>query len=151
MPVVTDNQKPILIDTLIYLWMALRVGVWVAFAEIPILFLNVIPAALVFVGGWVLICGYTFYRVWRLNTQSLVVNDFGLAKLIAGLFIMGLSVVLLDVGITTSYGPASNDIAWRIKGAFAGNGLVALDAATLAIFGTFAAEKIRTVLSWPKG
>jgi hypothetical protein len=50
----------------------------------------------------------------------------------------------------TSYSPASDNITWRIKGAFAGNGLVALDAATLAIFGTVVVEQIRTILSWLK-
>jgi hypothetical protein len=147
MPVVTDNQEPILADSSTYLWISLRIGVLVAVAEVPILFFNVIPVAHVFIGGWVLILGYTFYRVWRLHTRSLVVNDVGLAKLIAGLFVLGLSIVLLYLGINTSYGPASDDIIWRIKGAFAGNGLVALSAATLGIFGGFVAEQVRTVFS----
>lgn len=148
--VVTDDQKPILANTTMYLWIALTFAIGVALAEIPILFFNLIPAAFVFVGGWILICGYTFYRVWLLNTQSLVVNDVSLAKLIAGIFVVGLSGVLLYLGVMTSYSPASDNITWRIKGAFAGNALVALGAATLALFGTFVVEQIRAVSIWLK-
>jgi hypothetical protein len=133
-----------------YLWMALKFAIVVALVEIPILFFNVITPAFVFIGGWILISGCTFYRVWQLNAQSLVVNDVGLTKLIAGIFLIGLTSVLLYLGVMTSYSPASDNITWRIKGAFAGNGLVALDAATLAIFGTFVVEQIRTILSWLK-
>lgn len=150
MPVVTDDRSPV--------WIALTFAIGVALVQIPILFLNVIPTAFVFVGGWILICGYTFYRAWQLNTQSFVVNDVGLAKRIAvgliklsaGVFILGLSGTLLYLGVIASYSPASDNITWRIKGAFAGNGFVALDAATLCLFGTFAVEKIRTLLSWFK-
>jgi hypothetical protein len=147
---VTDDQKPILANTTMYLWIALAFAIVVALAEIPILFFDVIPAAFVFVGGWVLICGYTFYRVWRLNTQSLVVNDVSLAKLTAGIFIIGLSSVLLYLGVMTSYRPASDNFTWRIKGAFAGNAVMALGAATLAVFGTFVVEQIRALLIWLK-
>jgi hypothetical protein len=133
-----------------YLWIALRFAIMVALVEIPILFFNVIPTSFVFIGGWILISGYTFRRIWQLNTQSLVVNDIGLAKLIAGIFLIGLTSVLLYLGVMTSYRPASDNMIWRIKGAFAGNGLVALDAATLAIFGTFIVEQILTMLSWLK-
>ena len=146
----TDDQKPILANTTMYLWIALTFGIGIALAEIPILFFNVIPTAFVFVAGWVLICGYTFYRVWRLNTDSIVVNDVGIAKLIAGIFVIGLSGVLLYLGVITSYGPSADNITWRIKGAFAGNALVALSAATLAIFGTFIVEKIRAISIWVK-
>jgi hypothetical protein len=148
LPVVIDDQKPILTNTTTYLWIALAFGVLVAVVEIPFLVLNVVPTAFVFVAGWIIICAYTFYRVWQLNTHTLVVNDFGLAKLVAGAFIIGLSSVLLYLGIQTSYNAAYDNIAWRIKGAFAGNALVALDAATLAIVGTSAVEQIRRILSW---
>ena len=148
--VVTDDQNPILVNTTMYLWIALTFAIGVAFVEIPILFFNVLPTAFVFVAGWALICGYAIYRVWRLNTHSLVVNDVGLAKLIAGIFIIGLSGVLLYLGVMTSYSPASDNITWRIKGAFAGNAVVALGAATLGIFGTFVVEQIRTILIWLK-
>jgi len=150
MLVVTDDQKPILTDSAMYLWIALAFAGVVAVVEIPLLFLNVVPTAFVFIAGWIIICGYTFYRVWQLNAHTLVVNDFGFAKLVASAFILGLSSVLLYLGIQTSYDAAYNNIAWRIKGAFAGNALVALDAATLATIGTFAVEQIRRILSWFK-
>jgi len=149
-PVVFDDQKPILTNTTMYLWIALAFAIVVAVVEIPILSLNVMPTALVFIAGWLVICGYTFYRVWQLNAHTLIVNDFGFAKLVASAFIIGLSSVLLYLGIQTSYSAAYDNIAWRIKGAFAGNALVALDAATLAIIGAFAVEQIRRILGWFK-
>jgi hypothetical protein len=148
MPVVTDENNPILTNTTMYLWIALAFAILVTVIEIPLLMLNVVPTALVFAVGWIIICGYTFYRVWRLNAHTLVVNDFGFAKLVAGAFIIGGSSVLLYLAIQTSYDAEYDNLVWRIKGAFAGNALVALDAATLAVIGAFAAEQISRVVSW---
>jgi hypothetical protein len=142
---VTSDNGPILANTSTYFWIALAFGIGLAVVEVPIVLLEIMPTAYVFVAGWIIICGYTFYRVWQLNTHSLIVSDFGIAKLLASVFIIGLSSVLLYLGIQTSYNPAYENAAWRIKGVFAGNLLVALDAATLAIFGTFVIEKIRTI------
>jgi|EndMetStandDraft_4_1072995.scaffolds.fasta_scaffold465648_1 hypothetical protein len=144
------DEKPMLVNTMTYLQIALQLAILVALVEIPILYLNVIPAAFVFIGGWILISGYTFYRVWQLSTQSLVVNDMNFAKVIGCVFIIGLMTTLLYLGIATSYKPASDNIAWRIKGAFAGNFAVALDSATLAVFATFVVEQVRTLLNQHK-
>jgi hypothetical protein len=148
---VNDENNPILTNTTTHLWIALAFAILVSVIEIPLLILNVVPTALVFAAGWIIICGYTFYRVWRLNAQTLVVNEFGFAKLVAGAFIIGGSIVRLYLGIQTSYDAEYDNIVWRIKGAFAGNALVALDAATLAVIGAFAAEQINRVVSWLKG
>ncbi|MBR0896867.1 hypothetical protein JQ616_18050 [Bradyrhizobium tropiciagri] len=140
----TNNQEPVLSDVSAYLWIALRIAVLIAVAEIPILALNVIPPVIVFIAGWVVICSYTFYRVWRLNTQSLVVSDAGFAKLIACAFLAWLSVVfLLDVVIANSLTPASEDVIWRVKGAFVSNALVAVDAGALSVLGGIVVEKVR--------
>jgi hypothetical protein len=148
MPVVNDDNSPILTNTTMYLWIALAFAILVTVIEIPLLMLNVVPTALVFAVGWMIICWYTFYRVWRLNAHTLVVNDFDFAKLVAGVFILGASGVLLHLGIQTSYDAEYDNIVWRIKGAFAGNALVALDAATLAVIGTFVAAQINRTLNW---
>lgn len=146
MSAVTD-EKPILLNTTMYLWIALQFAILVAFVEVPILYLNVLPAAFVFIGGWVLISAYTFCRVWKLSTESLVVNEMSFARVLGGIFIIGLMSTLLYLGIITSYKPASDNIIWRIKGAFAGNLAVALDSATLAVFGTFVVEQVRSLFS----
>jgi hypothetical protein len=140
-----SDEKPLLINTTTYLWIALQFAILVAFVEVPILYLNVVPSAFVFIGGWILISIYTFYRVWQLSTQSLVVNEMSFARIVGGIFIIGLMSVLLYLGIITSYKPASDNITWRIKGAFAGNLAIALDSATLAVFGTFVVEQVRSV------
>ncbi|WKA31302.1 hypothetical protein [Bradyrhizobium roseum] len=98
-------------------------------------------------GGWIVISSYTFWRVWQLSTQSLVVNEMSFAKVIGCVFIIGLMTSLLYLGVVTSYDPASDNIAWRIKGAFAGNLAVALDSATLAVFGTFVVEQVCALLN----
>lgn len=151
-----SDPEPVLADASAYLWIALRIGVLVAVAEIPILAWNLIPPALVFIGGWAVICGYTFYRIWRLNTRSLVVTDIGLTKLLAKLlacaFLAWLSAVfLLDVVIANSHDPASDDVIWRIKGAFVSNALVAVDAGALGILAGIVVEISRTILNWLKG
>jgi hypothetical protein len=143
------QTNPILVDTTAYFWIALAFAILISVIETPLLILNFAPAIVVFAAGWVIICGYTFYRVWWLHTHTLITTNCGFAQLLAGMFILSASAVLLYLAVQTSNDPEySGNFVWRIKGAFAGNGLVAIDAATLAIFATVVAAHVGRIFDW---
>jgi len=97
-----------------------------------------------------LILAYTGYWVWKLNTQTLLANEVNAAKLVACLFAIGLTGVLLYVTLMASYNPDTNNATWRIEAAFISNPFAALNVASLAIFGTFVADQICGVVVWLK-
>jgi hypothetical protein len=140
-----ESENPILIGPQIYLQVALKCAVAVAILETPFLFFEVIPANVVFGGGWILVSGYTLYRFHWLSSQSLFVNEFGFIKLIAGLFLLGVVGVALYVTTMASFNPTSNNI-WQIKAAFISNPFVALGITTIAVTGTSVADQVRSIL-----
>jgi hypothetical protein len=147
---VTDDQAPLITNSTIYLPIALKCSLVVALLEAPLFLFDMVAVQFVFIGGWMLILAYTGYWVWKLNTQTLLANEVNAAKLVACLFAIGLTGVLLYVTLMASYNPDTNNATWRIEAAFISNPFAALNVASLAIFGTFVADQICAVVVWLK-
>jgi hypothetical protein len=143
----TDDQRPLLANSTLYLPIALKCAVAVAVMECPIFLIEVVAAHFVLVGGWMLLFGYTLYRVWQLNARSLLANEVNFVKLVACLFLVGLTSVVLYVAVMASFNPATSNPTWQIKAAFISNPFAAFGVATFSMLATFVIEQVRSVLS----
>jgi hypothetical protein len=145
-----ENQPPLLASSTTYLVVALKCACVTAIAQTPLLLLRLIDPHIVFYGGWALIFGYTVYRVWELNTQSLGVNDVTVvqflgcigAMLISGAFLCGTTIALNN--------PESNNPIWQVKAAFISNPFFALNVGSLAMAGAFFVTRIRALSDRPR-
>ena len=144
------NQRPLLANSTIYQFIALKCACLTALAQAPVFLLQIIDAQFVFFGGWIFILGYTFYRVWQLNTRSLIVNDITVVQLLASICAMGISGVFLYGATMAVDNPDANHPAWQIKAAFIINPFAALNVASLAMVATSVIDRIRAVSDWPK-
>jgi hypothetical protein len=142
----TDDQKPLLASSTMYLPIALKCAIVVAVFEFPIFLIEAIAAHFVLIGGWILILGYTLYRVWQLSAQSLLANEINFVKLVACIFLVGLTSAVMYVTVMTSLDPTTNNPTWQIKAAFISNPFVAFGVATFAMLATFVIEQVRAIL-----
>ena len=103
---------------MIYLVIALKCACFTALAQVPVFLFRAIDHHFVFYGGWIFIFGYTVYRVWELNTRSLVVNDVTVLQLLGGIGAVGISAAFLYGTTIALDNPDSNNPVWQIKAVF---------------------------------
>jgi len=146
----TENPQPLLANSTIYLVIALKRACFTALAQAPLFLLRLVDPHFIVYGGWILILGYTLYRVWELNSRSLVINDLTVVQLLGCIAAMGISVAFLYGTTIALDNPDSDNPVWQIKAVFITNPFLALNIASLAMVGTFILSRVHALLDWPK-
>jgi hypothetical protein len=119
----------------LYLNVALNFAVVVSIIEAPILFISTASAPIVFPAGWIVIATCLFYRVWRLNAESVLSNDLDVFKFVAGPAVIGIAGVAMYFAYMSLFSPAADDALTLIKYEFIANPFAALGAAAMATLG----------------